>query len=883
VRARRLLPIGIAVLLAGAGLLALALDDGARSPSRHAAGSVRFAREGTARAVPRDGAGAVPPPPFRTECLLSGRVLEGEGDRPVAGARVTLAPLAAPKEIRRGGPVVECQGVLRDDPVEPATETHTDADGHFTLGAPATGPVLLTAGRDAEPPVRLLVADAARCGEPVLRLFRCAQLEVRVVDRESGLPVPDATVRLYDLGDKAPPCLVRRTDAQGRAVLAVPRPASGWKNDVYVRVDAAGHATSMLEVFYPERGLEVRLWRGWSLEGVAVSTSGEPIPDLPLSVELRCHETWHSLEIVRRTDDNGRFSFDGLDARSYHVHVVDPRYALPQTEAFAGRPAFTLVVSRAASIGGVVTDEQGRPVARVVLKVPDNPPYGGAFAATGADGRFSIAGLLPGAWILVVQRTRLCGYGDGVPTPRRLLPEPIRLDLAEGARLTALDVRVETRPFSWAVVRLRDACGEPLSGSVCSVSDPPGVCQYAGSTGEDGVARTAVEVPPGTHVVVESQASQYEHRLRASAACVTTSDPDAPFTDACFPEPVVVPVVVRGPQGAALPDDLDVELDLHGDGYEVPLTHVDNRYPLRHQWCFHLQPGEEFRLVATPPSPWYAWRTIYTGIAGARTGPVHIDLTPAGRVVGRVVDAKGRPFEGARARVLPDSRGLGGTTDESGAFEITNLPPGEWRLGLAPGDGPPESFLSVRCEANATLDLGTLVLPRPVPHAGRVLDEEGYRVEGCRLSLVVPACGDRHLPAWIHELEEVPDGDGRFAVDLAPGGTARLLVSAPGHAGVLLAPADFGREVVLRSAARLQVNLPGRRPTRAEVWCAAVGPGGTDYLWASPCRLAGEGLLLDDLPAGRLRVLVGPCGTDDPLELEADLEAGKTTVLTVPR
>src|SRR5436190_19111445 len=110
---------------------------------------------------------------------------------------------------------------------------------------------------------------------------------------------------------------------------------------------------------------------------------------------------------------------------------------------------------------------------------------------------------------------------------------------------------------------------------------------------------------------------------------------------------------------------------------------------------------------------------------------------PAGRIMGRVLAAdNGRPVKRARvyasAAELPGGRGM--LTDDSGVFDLTELPAGRYTLTVSkPG------FVSLSYGQRRPLQAGTPLqlndgqqlkgvdfrLPRGGVIAGRILDEEG--------------------------------------------------------------------------------------------------------------------------------------------------------------
>jgi len=121
---------------------------------------------------------------------------------------------------------------------------------------------------------------------------------------------------------------------------------------------------------------------------------------------------------------------------------------------------------------------------------------------------------------------------------------------------------------------------------------------------------------------------------------------------------------------------------------------------------------------------------------------------PSGRISGRVVTADtGRPVKRARvslnAAELPGGRGM--LTDDSGVYEITDLPAGRYTLNVSKS-----GFVSLSYGQRRPLQAGTPLqllegqqlkgvdfrLPRGGVIAGRVLDEDGEAVPGAQVRVM---------------------------------------------------------------------------------------------------------------------------------------------------
>src|SRR5437762_3653751 len=183
--------------------------------------------------------------------------------------------------------------------------------------------------------------------------------------------------------------------------------------------------------------------------------------------------------------------------------------------------------------------------------------------------------------------------------------------------------------------------------------------------------------------------------------------------------------------------------------------------------------------------------------------------TPAGRIIGRVLAAdSGRPVKRARvfatATELPGGRGM--VTDDTGIFDLTELPAGRYTLTVSKS-----GFVSLSYGQRRPLQAGTPLqladgqtlkgiefqLPRGSVIGGRVLDEDGEAMPGVmvRVMRYQYLQGDRRLtPAGAGQT----DDKGQYRVwGLMPGdyyvnATARGGPMGPGMFGNFGGPGGPG-------------------------------------------------------------------------------------------
>lgn len=154
-------------------------------------------------------------------------------------------------------------------------------------------------------------------------------------------------------------------------------------------------------------------------------------------------------------------------------------------------------------------------------------------------------------------------------------------------------------------------------------------------------------------------------------------------------------------------------------------------------------------------------------------------------LVGRVVDARGRPVDGVRLGATSGGRGRrgeaggqGGADPRDGRFHLAVARPGSWSVvAAAPGYAPTESA-RVDVAVGRIVDVGTLVLQPGARIVGVVIDADTRApIAGAR----VGAQGSDTLGPGGSGGQAVTGADGRFSLDQLPPRRMSIHVSAEGH------------------------------------------------------------------------------------------------------
>jgi protocatechuate 3,4-dioxygenase beta subunit len=262
-----------------------------------------------------------------------------------------------------------------------------------------------------------------------------AEVRGRITDRDSGMPVPHAVVRL--MGDSG--MQVALSDDEGRYEFRALRPGRygvyienpAFRADYVPRsyLDAAGRAQIVLNAGEARDDVHVQLARAAALTVRVVDEFGEPLANVRLVVNDAATGRNAFLPLDRTTDDRGVVRVFPLAAGRYVVcgephwgfmlgeGKPEPVQRLVRTcAADEGGAVGSLPVSASAdtvvdlvlrrsatfSVSGVVVDASGQPTTRASLSL-ERSIEGGSWGfglTTDSSSRFALGGLPPGDYAI---------------------------------------------------------------------------------------------------------------------------------------------------------------------------------------------------------------------------------------------------------------------------------------------------------------------------------------------------------------------------------------------------------------------------------------------------------------------------------------------------
>ncbi|MCP3136924.1 carboxypeptidase regulatory-like domain-containing protein [Pyxidicoccus xibeiensis] len=658
---RSAVAVALGVLLLGTvvALVGSRDDDPVEAPAREA-------RSPRTRTLPGP---SEPTPPPRGTLSVRGRVVDESGN-PVAGADVS-ATRAMPGESLSALPCdvqtpdvpmssIDCVGEATDVLTElvlaerggaPMLAHTTSAeDGSFVLDALPEGTVALWAFAGEDSALAPEVATGSDGVDLVLELGLA--IAGRVVD-EAGGPIASAQVKLFHTAHSR--YFDASTDADGRFSLG-PLPTGEYS---LVASSPGLLPTYLLDVAYED--LEsITLHRPRRIRG-QVLLEGRPAP----GAEVRLPYSLH----VAVTDGDGRFVLEDISPGSYEVFAERDGlhgYANADLDETATDVEITVHLGTLVYVEGLVLDEAGQPVTGAVVSTyPGEDAPTAEDAITGADGRFRLGPLVPGAHSFSVDADGFLALEPEDVEVSASGP-PLVFTLERAVVLAGIVIDTEGRPLADVDVEAMKA-GRPTrrrrnvrrhlpnhhaplifhqGRSAVEEEEPPpleeevDLSDDARSTSSDEDGRFLFELPePGRYVITAGGGSHL----------FTKAEADAPTTEVRLVVRTGAKVegTVVDARGAPL-FQVRITLKLPSDGED------DERLVMSdEQGHFSLEglPPGGHTLQAVLDRGGTLHRTSHAfSVSGAEPVEVSLRLDTGHSVSGVVVDEHGRPVEAAEVR-----------------------------------------------------------------------------------------------------------------------------------------------------------------------------------------------------------------------------------------
>ncbi len=655
---------------------------------------------------------------LRRGLVVTGSVKDLDGS-PVAGVEVALSPSRVVRSSSGGRRMQMSFGGVSE--IVPAK---SGPDGRFELKGVPAGDFALTAkapgwatetvdplklARDVRPdPVDVVLAPGAAISGVVLRKTGGGAEGYIAIARPSGKPATGGV----GLDPVRMP-----TGPDGTFLLDGLKAGEMYDLQLFRTGGGFGQGPSKKGIAAPSAGVEFVVEGTGRIEGSAVDgKTGQPLTSFEVSYQAERGGFGGVMRFGRRSGawsggegeavpveaPDGRFALEDVPAGKWQVVVTAKGYQVGRAAGVVVEEATTtdgveIRVPPGSTLKGRVTDARtgkGVPEARVGVRSETGAPAGGAFGpgsdiVTDVDGRFEVEGLAPGKVTVSVQHA---DYTDRTENA----------DLKEGG--SSVEVAL-TRGGSLGGVVLSET-RQPMPGAEVSLggAGAPGRGFGGGeSTATDASGRFRFDhLSPGRYTLSASVPGQSTEPVEAVLAG-SESKEDVTLV-------LAGGATIRGVV-SGLPDAFRAGVNVSASGpkeyWASARTAADGRFELTGA------PAGTIALRATAgdflSGSTRSANGSVTIAEGQKEAESEVVFEGSGALSGRV-SRGGQPVAQARVLVGGRNAGTGGTgrTDESGAYRVEGLEPGDYNVSVQPGSGGGRGVskeVRIDGEASADFDL----------------------------------------------------------------------------------------------------------------------------------------------------------------------------------
>lgn len=771
---------------------------------------------------------------------VDGKVVDKSG-RPIEGAQIS----AGSRDLR-GAVFARLLGGGQPDAV-------TGSDGRFSIPDRRRGEKLeISADREGYASASLTGVTAPPLQPLTITLATSSAIEGRVVDAD-GKPALGATVMIGRQRARGALMMTAMigtlhasdADEDGRFRVEDLEPGP-----VTLRASAPGFKDSRLDSLEIPEGKDltnvtVTLTAGASLSGHVMGSDGNPAIGAEVApVGDDAGGPGRGPGARTQTDGDGYYMLDGLGPGQTSIEATaegSPR-AVRDIELKPGSNVLDLQFQGGQDVAGRVVDESGQGVPRADVRLPSSTsPWGGASAVTAEDGSFRLTGVMDGDYQLTASAS---GYAATAPVPVTVSGQPVaglEVRLAAGGVITGsiAGAAPEDLP-NMTVLAFRSGMGR---NSLAGTPDASGVYRVEHVAPGDWVVNALLSSPDGSQRTARGTVTLPEGQ--AEAQLDLKFDAGFALTGRVVLGSAAVPgawVAVQGPGrgGAGVQTDMDGRFRVDGlqkGSYTIMVNQFDQG--LTHTESVDMQ-GDKDVLLRIPQMK-VAGRTL----SGADRSPL------AGVTVSL------QPLSGGVA-LPPFMTRVMATSDDSGRFELDNVPAGAYRFAARKeGYAARDTSVTVAQDADANnaeilLDVSDGLVLQVLLPSGRPAD----RVEAA----VLDGAGQL-VTGGTYSTGE----NGAVRIGSVPNGMWEVLVTADGAApSSIQATAPGGPfPVTLQPACVLDISAPAFADAPGAVTARLTGADGRVFRSPRPWGPPGSDWPLTrghtqvtNLPPGEFSVVV---------------------------
>ncbi len=624
-----------------------------------------------------------------------------------------------------------------------------------------------------------------------------------IVKGPDGKPIEGARVFYRDAAAGQGPAPSLRTDAEGRF-----RASLKSAQALPVRVEAKGFAARSFERVQPGSPLVVILDRGRTIEGLVRDAAGQPVAraqvvakaEAPLGPSLWDAEA-NRLEAT--TNARGRYQLEGVGAGLYTLIArASGRGAARRPNVRAGSTV-DLVLQPKASLGGIVQDGDGRPLAGALVRAePDTFPGGGSdLGKTDANGQFELLGLEAGSYAVIAR------HPDFAPS----VVSGVALEAAGHAETTLVLTPGFTVTGRVLGPGERPLAGEAVVQELSGHSAPRSLGELLrGEAGQDG--RFRIERVPAGAFVLGVTARRFAGQRVEGAARGGESLVDV--GDILLEPGLAIRGRLRMREGVPV-----AEAALHAFQGGMMRGGTPSQTRSEADGSFTL-PGLSlgpYQLRVTAPG----FAPLQTTVAAGAEG-VDLVLERGGAITGVVVEEGDRPVDAYRITAnpaKPESQFSGETVktvgSPDGRFVLEDLSTGDYVLQILAPDRAPATARGTVVAQRAT-DVGVIRLGRGGIIRGSVVEASGGPIVGATVRVQGPGYDPMQ---WMQLLTAETDPAGAFEIRGVPEGPKHVVATHPEYAGaaaqveVVMARGPADARLVLTEGGRVEGSARRRDGT----------------------------------------------------------------------
>ncbi|WP_459501728.1 carboxypeptidase regulatory-like domain-containing protein [Bacillus sp. C1] len=625
----------------------------------------------------------------------------------------------------------------------------TDGEGRYITGGLAPGTYALTAFSNEygdQTSSILVVRDTTTTLNFVLSP-NIASLQGVVVD-VNGLPLSDTIIRLFDSNN----ALIQATETNANGLYVLNGITPGEYTVVAIhpnferqQIAFTAIANETATVNFALKGIPGNL-------GGAIKDSETHTPLAGALVEI--FPSGSTLAVARRTTDGtGKFNISSLEPGNYTVVASNLNYESNTVGAIVVSGDTTnveiLLFPNPALVSGTVTEVNGNPINNAGLSFFNQSGILIGSTVTDVNGNYVMGGLPANSYTVVASAPQFAHVSKG-------------LIVAPGQNITNFNFEL-TRDVG-KIIGTITGDGIPLVGATVSLLED-NVFIVAVVTRSDGTYMIE-NVAPGVYTASASASGFSVNQVGAVLEANTTVEANIELSSLTG----TIAGIITDTSGVPIANALVIIQisDIHGQVLRIVQADHIGAFVIT-----GLAPGS---YVMTASAPQYQTSTVGVNVKGNETANVTIQLPKtAGILTGTVVEfGTNKPIVGSSVKVININGFIIGTavTDESGRFQIENLPVGTVNV-IASAAGYASISRAAIILLNETVDVTLPLQLNPGRIVGTITNIQYIPVSGAVITII------DSTNAVITTV--VTQNDGSYLVESLASGTYTIIVNATGY------------------------------------------------------------------------------------------------------